>query len=86
MTYVERLPQVNPPRLRLDVKVVKVPWIRRPRQAVSDGPVVISVLVRRGHPKDVRADIRVLLHVLDVFLEEKQRFQACFPKNEINRS
>lgn len=68
-TYVQRLSKVNPSRLGLDVKVIEVPGIEGRCQAVPDGSVVVRVLVGGRHTQDVRANVRVLFHVLDVFLE-----------------
>ena len=75
VTYVERLPQVDPARLGLDVEVVEVGGVDGRRDAVADGAVVVGVLVRRRHAQDVGAGVRVLLHVLDVFL--KPRVKRC---------
>ena len=69
MTYVERLPQVDPAGLGLDVEVVEVGGVNGRRDAVADGAVVVGVLVRCRHAEDVGADVGVLLHVLDVFLK-----------------
>ena len=53
----------------MNVKVVQVGRVVGSGQAVSDGPVVVGVLVGSGNAQDVGPDVRVLLHVLNVFLK-----------------
>ena len=69
-TYVQGLLEKNPARFSLDVKVVEVVSLKRSRQAVVYGAVVVSILVTGRHPQYVDTEIGVLLHILDVFLHK----------------
>lgn len=67
-TYVERLLEYDPAGLRLDLKVFEVLMIGSGVERVHDGTVVVGILVRRRHAQNVRANARVLLHILHIFL------------------
>ena len=68
-TYVERLSQKDPSRFWLNVKVVQIPWVEGRGQAVPNGSVVISILIRSGNSQNVGVDVRILFHVFNVFLK-----------------
>ena len=66
-TYVERFGEDNPSGFGQDREVGKILGVVG-RQVVDDGAVVIGVLVRGRHTQNVGPDVRVLFHVLHVFL------------------
>ena len=77
-TYIERLSEIDPAGFRLNVEVVEVLGVEGRGEGVADGAVVVRVLVGGRHAKDVRTDIRVLFHVLDVFLEKGKQILRYF--------
>ena len=72
--------QEDPAGLGLNVEVVEVGRVVGSREAVSDGPVVVGVLVGGRDAKDVGADVSVLFHVLHVFLKKSnvKIVSGCF--------
>ena len=72
--------QEDPAGLGLNVEVVEVGRVVGSREAVSDGPVVVGVLVGGRDAKDVGSDVGVLLHVLHVFLKKSNVtiISGCF--------
>ena len=78
ITYVQGFSEIDPSRLGLDVKVVELCGVVGRGDAVADGPVVVRVLVGGRDAEDVGTDVRVLLHVLNVFLEKKQIMKVCY--------
>ena len=68
VTYIQWLPQHDPARLLLDLKVLKIRWIVGSTKCINNCSIVISIFIRCRHTQYVGTNTCILLHIFYVFL------------------